>query len=136
MDQTLSNLLQNFSYWDGAGIILLLLGWWGGTAMIERTHAKRPSMHALMSAYRLEWMRQMLTRQPRIFDMATLTLMRQGTAFFASGCMIAIGGCVALLGSSEQLTVLAGDISAELISPRIVWEIKILVLMLLLANGF
>lgn len=136
MDHTLSILLQNFTLWDAAGLILLLLGWLGGTAMIERTHAKRPSMHALMSDYRMQWMQQMITRQPRIFDMTTLTMMRQGTAFFASGCMIAIGGCVALLGSSDQLSVLASDLSPELVAPRSVWELKILLMMLLLASGF
>ncbi len=136
MDHTLSILLQNFTLWDVFGLVLLLLGWLGGTFIIERTHAKRPSMHALMGEYRMEWMRQMITRQPRIFDMATLTMMRQGTAFFASGCMIAVGGCVALLGSSDQLSILASDISPELVSPRSVWEIKILLMMVLLASGF
>ena len=136
MAETLINLLQNFTPLDSAALILLLLGWLGGTFFIERPSAKRPSMHALMSDYRMEWMQQMITRQPRIFDMATLSVMRQGTAFFGSGCMIAIGGCVALLGQAEQLTMLAGDINPEFVAPRIVWEVKILLLMLLLANGF
>jgi len=136
MDRTLINLLENFTLFDAIALALLLIGWLGGTVIIENSTAKRPSMHALMSEYRLKWMQQMITRQPRIFDVATLTMMRQGTAFFASGCMIAIGGCVALLGQAEQLTMLAGDISPEFSVPRIVWELKILLLMLLLANGF
>lgn len=136
MDKTLINLLQNFTLIDAIALALLLVGWLGGTYIIENASAKRPSMHLLMSDYRMKWMQQMITRQPRIFDMTTLTMMRHGTAFFASGCMIAIGGCVALLGQAEQLTMLAGDISPEFTVPRIVWELKILLLMVLLANGF
>ncbi len=136
MIDTLKNLLQHFTPLDLAALGVLLIGWLGGTFLIERDNAKRPSMHMLMSDYRLKWMQQMITRQPRIFDMTTLAIMRQGTAFFTSGCMIAIGGCVALLGQAEQLTMLAGDISPEFAVPRIVWELKILLLMVLLANGF
>ena len=136
MAETLINLLLNFTPLDAVALLLLLLGWLGGTFIVERPSANRPSIHALMSDYRMAWMQQMITRQPRLFDMATLTVMRQGTAFFGSGCMIAIGGCVALLGQAEQLTMLAGDINPEFTAPRIVWEIKILFLMVLLANGF
>ena len=78
----------------------------------------------------------MLTRQPRVFDSNLLGIMRQGTTFFASSCMIAIGGCIALLSNAEQLTFLARDISPNIATPRVVWEIKILVVMVLLANGF
>ncbi len=52
-----------------------------------------------MKEYRRDWMRQFVTRQPRIFDATMIDSLRQGTAFFASACMIAIGGGVALIGN-------------------------------------
>lgn len=44
-----------------------------------------------MNAYRREWMRHFVTRSPRIFDGNILTTLREGTAFFASACLIAVG---------------------------------------------
>lgn len=132
----LENLLQNFDLPDAVALILMLVAWLGSTYFIEKPNGARKSTHVLMTDYRFKWMQQMITRQPRMFDVNMLAIMRQGTAFFASSCMIAIGGGIALFGSTEQLTILAGDISPELSAPRFVWELKILLLMVLLANGF
>jgi uncharacterized membrane protein len=136
MSMTLPSLLTNFSLLDAVALSTLLLAWFFTTIMIERPNAAKPSTHMLMEAYRIRWMEQMVTREPRIFDSAILAIMRNGSTFFASSCMIAIGGCVALLGGAEQLTVFAGDLSNTLVAPKIAWELKILVIMALLANGF
>ena len=72
----------------------LLIGW-----LIEHPPLRRPSVSQLMQEYRHEWMRQFVTRQPRIFDAAMIDSLRQGAAFFASASMIAIGGGVALMGA-------------------------------------
>lgn len=83
----------------------LLIGW-----LIEHPPQRRPSVSQLMQEYRHEWMRQFVTRQPRIFDAAMIDSLRQGTAFFASASMIAIGGGVALMGNPAMLTGIAGDL--------------------------
>jgi uncharacterized membrane protein len=88
-----------------------------------------------MAEYRRMWMREMVTRQPRIFDAHTLGTLRQGTAFFASTCMIALGGTLAMIGNAEQIAGVAEDITLTN-QPAIVWEIKLLVLALFLTNGF
>lgn len=129
-------LLTHFSVLDGIALICLLVGWLGATLLVERSYGANPSTHKLMENYRVTWMEQMVTRQPRIFDSSILSMMRNGATFFSSSCMIAIGGCVALLGGAEQLNVFAGDLSDSLTVPKVVWELKILVLMTLLANGF
>ena len=61
--------------------------------------------------------------------------MRQGSTFFASTTMIAIGGGLALLGNTERLAGVATDLAIGS-APAMVWEIKILVVVLLLANAF
>ena len=134
-----SVLPENFAYFsilDAIAVIALILAWLGSTVIIERKTAAKPSTHMLMETYRERWMVQMVTRQPRIFDSSVLGIMRQGATFFASSCMIAIGGCVALLGGADQLTMLASDLANSEVAPTIVWEVKILLLMALLANGF
>ncbi|MEI4197487.1 DUF599 domain-containing protein [Roseovarius sp. E0-M6] len=124
-----------FSSWDYAAVALLLLGWQITGFMVERPPARRPSVSILMANYRRRWMEQMVARDPRIFDAQTLAMLRQGTAFFASATMIALGGGLALLGNTETLIGLASDLTIER-DPAIVWEIKILLLLAFLANAF
>ncbi len=130
------DLFDHFTLLDALAVAALMLAWLGSTTLIERTGAVKPSTHMLMESYRERWMAQMVTRTPRIFDASVLAIMRQGATFFASSCMIAIGGCVALLGGADQLTMFASDLSNTPVAPKIVWEVKILLLMALLANGF
>jgi uncharacterized membrane protein len=101
--------------------------------VIEHPPARHPSVSTLMADYRREWMRQMVTRQPRIFDANIIDSLRQGTAFFASACMIAIGGGVALIGNSEQLTGLASDLTIE--TREVLVEVKIILTLAFLANA-
>jgi uncharacterized membrane protein len=136
MTFTLPDILTHFTALDAFAVVCLLVAWLGMTTYIERSKASCLSTHMLMESYRVRWMEQMVTRQPRVFDSSILAIMRNGATFFASSCMIALGGCVALLGGAEQLTVLASDLSDNLHIPKIVWEVKILLLMVLLANGF
>jgi uncharacterized membrane protein len=64
-----------------------------------------------MQRYRHDWMRQFVTRQPRIFDATMIDNLRQSTAFFASASMIAIGGGVALIGNPGAVVGLARDLT-------------------------
>jgi uncharacterized membrane protein len=106
------------------------MSWW-----IERPNSNHPSVTSIMVGYRLEWMRQMVTRDPRIFDAAILADLRQGTTFFASGCMIAIGGVLAMVGNTEQIQHVASDLTLEN-TPNIIWQVKLLVVALFLTHGF
>jgi len=123
-----------FQTLDYCAVALLFVAWIGIGLRIE---AKRgtPSVSILMARYRREWMRQMVTRQPRIFDSQILATLRQGTAFFASACMIAIGGTFALLGNADVVMGVASDLTLAN-APAIVWEIKLGVVILLLTNAF
>ena len=69
-----------------------------------------PSVSSLMEEYRRDWMRTFVTRQPRIFDATLIDSLRQGTAFFASACMIAIGGGIAVIGNAAAVQRLADEL--------------------------
>ncbi len=127
--------LQFFSLLDLIAITLLAVSWVGIGFIIEREGGKRPSVSVLMADYRRKWMIQFVTRAPRMFDATILGSLRQGTTFFASACMIGIGGGLALIGNKEQLLGIAQDLSLQN-APAIVWEAKIIVVILFLANGF
>jgi uncharacterized membrane protein len=89
----------------GLLLAFVLSGW-----IIENPPRKYPSVSVLMQEYRRDWMRTFVTRQPRIFDATLIDSLRQGTAFFASASMIAIGGGVALIGNAAAIQRLTADL--------------------------
>jgi len=132
----LNSFAQTASYFttfDLGAVACLLVAWAAMGFVIERENSARPSTHILMRDYRMRWMEHMVTREPRVFDMIALTGLRQGGSFFASACMISIGGGIALLGQAERLAGLATDISTDFAAPLIVWEAKIFLIVLILA---
>ncbi len=127
--------LALFTPQDFAALAFLLVSWFGISCWIERRDTKTPSVSVLMIKFREDWMRQMVTRQPRIFDAQMIGILRQGTSFFASALMLAIGSGLALIGNPEPLAGIAQELIQEN-APTFFWEVKLLVLLLILSNAF
>ena len=130
--------LESFSFLsllDVAALAVLLLLWGGIGWRIENPSMGRPSTSLIMAGYRRQWMAQMMAREVRIFDAQTIGTLRQGTSFFASTCVIAIGGTLALIGNAEQVAGVAADLT-EVRDPAIVWEVKLLVIVIFLTSAF
>ncbi|PLL12185.1 DUF599 domain-containing protein [Tabrizicola sp. TH137] len=122
-----------FSTPDLLAVLVVLLLWAGSGWIIEHPPASRPSVSLIMQDYRHDWMRQFVTRQPRIFDATLIDSLRQGTAFFASACMIAIGGGVAVIGNSDQLRGIAQDLTIDPNTVQV--EVKMILALAFLANA-
>ncbi|MBE1283732.1 MAG: DUF599 family protein [Rhodobacteraceae bacterium] len=127
--------LNSFSAFDYSALALLIAAWMWIGWRIENPPPNRPSVSYLMADFRRAWMKQMVTRQPRMLDGQLIANFRQGATFFASTTMIAIGGGLALIGNTEQLQGVASDLTLGT-APTFVWEIKILVVLLFLSNAF
>lgn len=125
--------LGPFSLPDALAVGLLVVAWAGIGWLVEHPPARRPSVSVLMAEYRREWMRQFVTRQPRIFDANVIDSLRQGTAFFASAAMIAIGGGVALIGNTAPLEELASDLALPT-GPAAI-DLKVMLVLAFLANA-
>lgn len=132
---TIADTLSLLSWLDILALALLVLCWFGMGWRIEHDMGGRKSVSTLMHAYRDDWMREMVTRQPRIFDATILGTLRQGTVFFASSTMIAIGAGLALLSNPKPLSDVAGDLVPGQ-TPEILWEIKLLPVILFLVSAF
>ena len=128
-------LYESLAWFDWALVATYLVVWQGLSWWIEHPSAKRPSVSMLMSEYRREWMRVMVTREPRIFDAQVLMSLRQGTSFFASTCLLAMGGLLALIGNVDPLRGVAVDIG-NLESTDVVLQTKLLLVLLFLGNAF
>ncbi|MFM7334369.1 MAG: DUF599 domain-containing protein [Tabrizicola sp.] len=95
---------------DLAMLGLLVAAWVISGWVSEQPPKAFPSVSWLMEDYRRDWMRTFVTRQPRIFDATLIDSLRQGTAFFASACMIAIGGGVAVIGNAAAVQRLTDEL--------------------------
>ncbi len=120
---------------DGVAVVILLVVWLGLSWWIEHPTAKRPSVTVVMSQYRRDWMRVMVDRDPRIFDAQVMASLRQGTSFFASTCLLAMGGLLALIGNTDPLSGVAAEITMVQ-SPTVIWQIKLGLVLALLSNAF
>ncbi len=111
----------------------LVLAWMASGWLSEHPTQNRPSVSVLMEEYRRDWMRTFVTRQPRIFDATLIDSLRQGTAFFASACMIAIGGGVALIGNAAAVQRLTDELPLAGAGPDV--ALKMLPVIGFLANA-
>jgi uncharacterized membrane protein len=112
------------------GVLWLAIG-----LLVENAPASRQSVSQIMAQYRRDWMVQMAARDNRIFDAQMVGALRQGTAFFASTSVIAIGGALALIGNADQLAGVAEDLTL-IDDPTLKWEIKLLFLCTFLISAF
>lgn len=128
-------LLSDMTPLDLAAVGFLFVAWFGIGWVTEHPPAGKPSVSILMKRFRREWMQQFIHRDPRIFDGNILASLREGTAFFASACMIAIGGGLALIGNTDQLRGIVQELEFER-GTAAMWEFKLLIPMFFVVNGF
>ncbi|WP_373354643.1 DUF599 domain-containing protein [Pseudoroseicyclus sp. CXY001] len=120
--------------WDLAALAFLALAWLAIGWRIEHP-GRTPSVTVLMADYRRDWMRQYAARDNRIFDAQLLGTLRQGTSFFASTSLLAIGAVLAVVGNTAPLQSVAEDLGGGP-APALVWQMKLLVVALFLAQAF
>jgi uncharacterized membrane protein len=89
-----------------------------------------------MNIYREEWMRCMLARDMRMVDMQIMAALQNGTAFFASTSLIAIGGALTLLRSTEAILSVMSDLPFGIQAGRALWEAKTIGLAIIFVYAF
>lgn len=119
---------------DYAAVAFLVLAWALVGWIVEHPPARHLSVSVLMAEYRRTWMEEFVLRNPRLFDASVLGSLRQGTAFFASACMIAIGGGTAAIGNPDRLAGLAADLTLPVASSML--ELKLILVMLFVGGAF
>ena len=129
----LATLEATFTALDSAAFLLLVLAWLATGFLTEHPPSWRPSVSHLMKDYRRRWMVELLTRDPRIFDISLIDSLRQSAAFFISGAMIAIGGGVAMIGNTATLQGLAKDLTIGSETAQL--RIKLIVVVALMGNA-
>ncbi|WFU36516.1 DUF599 domain-containing protein [Bradyrhizobium brasilense] len=124
-------------YWtDILAVGFFALEWLVYTITLEHTAYGRDSLSARMHVYREIWVRNLLNRDARMVDMQIMASLQNGTAFFASTSLIAIGGGLALLRATNDALAVLGALPVNLTPSPALWEVKCIGLILIFIYTF
>jgi uncharacterized membrane protein len=104
--------------------------------VIERTAHGGQSLNALMNHYREQWMEELLARDMRMVDAQVTAALQNGTAFFASTSLIAVGGALTLFRSTGEVIALVAALPFGVAPTSGQWEAKILGLTIIFVYAF
>jgi len=121
---------------DILAVGFFILEWTVYAVTLEHTAYGRDSLSARMHIYREVWVRNLLNREARMVDMQIMASLQNGTAFFASTSLIAIGAALALLRSTNDALAVLGALPVDLTPSPALWEIKCVGLILIFIYTF
>ena len=89
-----------------------------------------------MNGYRQEWMGRLIARDMRMVDAQVTAALQNGTAFFASTSLIAVGGTLTLLRATEQILPVMALLPYSAKPTPEAWELKMLGLTVIFVYAF
>ena len=117
-------------------LTVFVLCWFSYAWLVDYTPWRGRTLTAAMDRQRYVWMETMLRRDLRMIDTAIIAGLQNGTAFFASTSLLAIGAAFALLTTSEQVLGVVEDLPFGLTVSRAAWELKALGMLAIYAYAF
>ena len=128
--------MVEYSWVDVVAVGFFILEWTTYAITLEQTTYGRDSLSARMHVYREVWMRRMMDREARIVDTHIMTSLQNGTAWFASTTLIAIGGSLALLRATNEVMPVLANLPFGFTTSPGMWEIKCIGLILIFVYAF
>jgi uncharacterized membrane protein len=121
---------------DILAVGFFIIEWTVYAVTLEHSAYGRDSLSARMHVYREIWIRHMLDRETRMVDTQIMASLQNGTAFFASTSLLAVGGGLALLRSTSEALAVLGALPIDLSPSPALWEIKCVGLILIFIYAF
>jgi len=128
--------MLGFSILDYIALFWFVGAWSMYALALDRTPYSRRALNRRMNDYREAWMKQMLRREMRMIDGQVMASLQNGTAFFASSSLIALGGALALFHSGADIVQLVGALPFGVVPSKLQWEAKTLGLAVILVYAF
>jgi len=125
-----------FSTLDWIALGCFAGAWIAYAITLEWTAIGERALNARMHRYREIWMLRMLERDMRMVDTQIVGSLQNGTAFFASTSLIAIGGALTLLRSTDEVLSVVAALPFGIPTSRVQWEAKVLGLAVIFAYAF
>jgi uncharacterized membrane protein len=125
-----------FSQLDLVALAWFIVAWAGYGAMMEWSALRETSLNHRMDRHRTAWTRRMLARDMRMLDGQIMGSLQNGTAFFASTSLLAIGGTFAILRSTDDVLAIFATLPFGIETSRAVWEMKVIGLLVIFVYAF
>jgi uncharacterized membrane protein len=125
-----------FTLPDLLALAFFSIAWVSYAILLEWTPHGRSSLNARMHVYRDRWMQEMLRRDMRMVDAQIMASLQNGTAFFASTSLIAIGGTLTILRTTDDLITIVSTVPFGVQTTRMLWEIKAIGLAVIFVYAF
>ena len=125
-----------FSNLDLIALAFFTLSWLGYHYVVEMGPYAARTLNMRMNLRRARWIRESAARDVRIVDTQVMGGLQNGTAFFASTSLLAIGGTLALLNATDRAVAIFSDLPFVPMTLRSVWELKIIGLVAIFGYAF
>jgi uncharacterized membrane protein len=130
--------------WHGLGfgaIDWVALAWffalWTGYSRFAELRARHePSLLSMMWQYRHDWWVRVIERELRMIDTSIIANLSNSATFFASTTLLILGGLLALLGTTEQVSAVVRGLPFTKGVSETGWELKILLLVGIFVYAF
>ena len=129
-------MIDSFTWIDWTAASGFLLSWVGLSWLLDHSPWRDKTLSAAMNRHRRRWMEVMSMRELRMIDTNIIAGLQNGTAFFASASLLAIGAALTLLSGSDQVLNVVRDLALEPSLTRGEWETKTLGLVGIYAYAF
>ena len=128
--------MTGFSLLDYGALAFFVAAWAVYHFGIETTRAGRRGLNRIMDGHRRLWMERMLSRENRMVDTGIMAALQNGTAFFASTSLIAVGGALTLFKYTEDVLTVFAEMPFGLATTRVAWELKVVGLAVIFVYAF
>jgi len=124
--------MPELSVLDYAALALFASAWLAYYFYVE----SNAGLNSIMHDARLAWMRRMYERDNRVVDGQLMAGLQNGTAFFASSALLAVGGTLSALGAPDDTLAVFQHLPFSVPPTRAVFEIKVLGLAAMFSYSF
>jgi uncharacterized membrane protein len=125
-----------FTPLDLAALVWFFLWWIGYSRFAEWRARRKPSLLSMMWKYRRDWWVRIIERELRMIDTSILANLSNSATFFASTTLLILGGLLALLGTTEQVSAVVRGLPFNQQISQTGWELKILLLVGIFVYAF
>lgn len=124
----LQQIISEITALDWLALSWFLVCWFGYGALTERGPAASRGLVGMSHVFRLQWARQMLTRENRIVDSGLVGNLMTSVSFYANTTIYIIVGLMAAWGALDKVISATAELPFARSSGRELWEIKLLLL--------
>jgi uncharacterized membrane protein len=128
--------LSEFTPLDAVALAWFLGAWIAYTAFADRRRPGTAGLMQAMIAHRQHWMERMLARDNRVVDCFIVGTLSRSVSFFASTSIFILAGLVAILGATEEVIAVVGELPFAVPASKLLWEVKVVLLLTIFVYAF